>query len=406
MGVLLGVLLPRRRKESAENSNLFVDLPESSPWYGDEEIRIFREYLQIPTVHPNINYGKVFFHIATKYIRRLVVTIVSNFLFSEPCVQFLKRQAKSLNLPVSVVYPVDERNPVVIMEWTGLDPNLPSIMLNSHTDVVPVFEEMWSNPPFAAEIDEDGKIFARGTQDTKSLGMIYLAAIRALKSKGVTSLRRTIYITFVPDEETGGSLGMGGFVLTDEFKAMNVGYALDEAGVSPTNEISVYNDERCPWQIEIVSRGPTGHGSILFENTAGEKLSYVVSKLLDMRKMELEKLKTLPYGKVTTINLTVLKGGVQTNVVPPELSAIFDIRLDVDIDHTAFENQVSFKNISDEVYCKKTKNILSFKLNQWCAEAGGDIEVKYAMKTPKAPTSIADSTNPVWVVLQDTTKEL
>lgn len=57
------MLLPRRRKESDENSNLFVDLPESSPWYGDEEIRIFREYLQIPTVHPNINYGKLLFHI-------------------------------------------------------------------------------------------------------------------------------------------------------------------------------------------------------------------------------------------------------------------------------------------------------------------------------------------------------
>lgn len=123
-------------------------------------------------------------------------------------------------------------------------------MLNSHTDVVPVFEDMWTHPPFAADVDEDGKIFARGTQDTKSLGMIYLAAIRALKRDGVLSLKRTFHITFVPDEETGGALGMAGFVLTDEFKAMNVGFALDEAGVSPTNEISVYNDERCPWQIE------------------------------------------------------------------------------------------------------------------------------------------------------------
>ncbi len=33
------------------------DLPPSSPWFGNEEIRILREYLRIPTVHPNINYG-------------------------------------------------------------------------------------------------------------------------------------------------------------------------------------------------------------------------------------------------------------------------------------------------------------------------------------------------------------
>lgn len=33
-------------------------------------------------------------------------------------------------------------------------------------DVVPVFEEYWIAPPFAAEI-RDGKIYARGTQDMK-----------------------------------------------------------------------------------------------------------------------------------------------------------------------------------------------------------------------------------------------
>lgn len=239
---------------------------------------------------------------------------------------------------------MNERNPVVIISWIGSEPTLPSIMLNSHTDVVPVYEEMWTHPPFDAVIDEEGRIFARGSQDTKSLGMIYLAAIRALKKEGVESLRRTIHVTFVPDEETGGALGMAGFVGTDEFKAMNVGYALDEAGVSPTNQISVYNDERCPWQIEFVSNGPTGHGSFLYENTAGEKLSYVVAKLLEMRKSEMERMNTngLPYGKVTTINLTILKGGVQSNVVPPQLTATFDIRLDVDIDHAEFERNVIF----------------------------------------------------------------
>jgi len=29
-----------------------------SKWENNEEIQIFREYLQIPTVHPNVDYGK------------------------------------------------------------------------------------------------------------------------------------------------------------------------------------------------------------------------------------------------------------------------------------------------------------------------------------------------------------
>lgn len=62
-----------------------------------------------------------------------------------------------------------------------------------------------------------------------------------------------------------------------------------------------------------------------------------------MRKSELDRMNnnSLPYGKVTTINLTILKGGVQGNVIPPELSATFDIRLDVDIDHGEFEAKVN-----------------------------------------------------------------
>lgn len=41
-----------------------------------------------------------------------------------------------------------------------------SILLNSHMDVVPVFEEYWIVPPFSGEI-RDGKIYGRGTQDMK-----------------------------------------------------------------------------------------------------------------------------------------------------------------------------------------------------------------------------------------------
>jgi hypothetical protein len=32
----------------------------SNIWENNEEIEIFREYLRIPTVHPDIDYGKEF----------------------------------------------------------------------------------------------------------------------------------------------------------------------------------------------------------------------------------------------------------------------------------------------------------------------------------------------------------
>lgn len=60
-----------------------------------------------------------------------------------------------------------------------------------------MFPENWKHEPFGAEIDEDGRIFARGAQDMKCVGMQYLGALRALKKKGV-QFRRTIYVSFVP----------------------------------------------------------------------------------------------------------------------------------------------------------------------------------------------------------------
>lgn len=111
--------------------------------------------------------------------------------------QFLEKQAKNLDLPVTKYYPADRSRPIIVLTWKGTQPELPSIVLNSHMDVVPVFEEHWSHPPFAADIDAEGRIFARGAQDMKCVGVQYLAAIRSLKRDGV-QLKRTIYVVYVP----------------------------------------------------------------------------------------------------------------------------------------------------------------------------------------------------------------
>lgn len=280
-----------------------------SKWEDNEEIQIFREYLRIPSVHPNIDYGKNTMHFWFNSIDLLCVESVA-----EPCVDFLKKQAKNLDLPIAVYHPVNDRNPVVILTWAGSQPSLPSIVLNSHMDVVPVFAEHWTHRPFDADIDEDGKIFARGAQDMKSVGVQYLAAIRALKRDGVQRLKRTVHIMFVPDEEVGGYLGMEKFVKTNEFKALNVCFSLDEGIASPTEAFDLYNAERTIWQIEFICHGHSGHGSMLFKNTPGEKIHYLMDKFMSFRKQQSNRLDNNPeltIGDVTTVNLTMINGGVQ-----------------------------------------------------------------------------------------------
>lgn len=105
--------------------------------------------------------------------------------------------------------------------------------------------------------------------------------------------------------------------------------------------------------IHFKCSGTTGHGSLLLKDTAGEKIRYIVDKFLDLRKHEVEKLENNPefsIGDVTTVNLTILKGGVQSNVVPPLLTAVFDVRLAIDVDHAQFEETV-FEKIDRKTNC-------------------------------------------------------
>lgn len=180
--------------------------------------------------------------------------------------------------------------------------------------------------------------------------MQYLAAIRALKREGVKQMNRTIHITYVPDEELGGYRGMYGFVQSQEFKRMNVGFMLDEGGgvnLKP-NQLGICYTERTVWKVELLFHGNSGHGSVLFNDTPGEKLSFILDKFMEMRRLESWKLNVLkyPYGKVTSINLTILKGGIEKNVIPAEICAIFDLRFSVDANLEEFENQVKSPSVS------------------------------------------------------------
>ncbi|XP_001357831.3 aminoacylase-1-like [Drosophila pseudoobscura] len=329
-------------------------------WENDEEIKIFREYLRIPTVQPDVDYTA--------------------------CVEFLKRQASSLNLPVDVVYPALPSKPVVIIKWEGSQPELPSIILNSHTDVVPVFPDKWTHEPFSADIDAEGRIYARGTQDMKCVGTQYLGAIRSLKANGFQP-KRTLYVSFVPDEEIGGKLGMAELVKTEYFAKMNVGFSLDEGATSETDTYHLFYAERLRWGFKLKFNGTSGHGSLLLPNTAGVKLNYVLNKLTEYRTSQEELLAkdpTLSKGDVTTVNLTQLSGGVQSNVVPPFFEAVFDLRLAVTVDVVAFEKQ----------------------LRDWCKEAGDGVELEFIIQEPYVAPTKLDGSNPFWVAFKAASDEL
>ncbi|KAH8548841.1 hypothetical protein BGW37DRAFT_505277 [Umbelopsis sp. PMI_123] len=279
----------------------------------------FREYLRINTMQPKPDYKK--------------------------CVEFLAAQATELGLSHKVV----ESAPGILnifITVQGTDPSLSSILLNSHTDVVPVFPEKWSCDPFEAIKRDDGYILARGAQDMKCVGWSYFEAIRVLLAKGWKP-KRTVHMSFVADEEIGGQLGMKLLVKMQEFKDLNVGFALDEGIANEKDTIRVFYGERAPWWVKVVSIGQTGHGSqLIIEDNATLKLMKVINKFLDYRADQEHKLihgidgRKVELGDVNTINLTMLNAGVQFNVVPQDAWAGFDVRVSPKTDINEFKNML------------------------------------------------------------------
>eukprot|EP00668_Euglena_longa_P000374 GGOE01000480.1.p1 GENE.GGOE01000480.1~~GGOE01000480.1.p1 ORF type:complete len:492 (-),score=115.99 GGOE01000480.1:156-1553(-) len=316
----------RKRRIQAVNENGDAWKPKERRAITEREeaaVAMFQELLRIPTVSfegPNGAYRKA--------------------------VDWLTAHCKALGLQTREAEPAPGK-PTLLATWSGEVPETeePAVLLNSHYDVVPVIREHWQCDPFAAVRDlETGRIYGRGTQDMKCVCVQYLLAIEELQRKGWRP-RRTVHLSFVPDEEIGGAAGMGLFLQTELFKSLRIGVGLDEGLANTGNAFTVFYGERNPWWVMVKATGPTGHGSRFIPNTATMKLVDVANSALQFRKEQEAQLgysgegcahaQAKKLGDVTTLNLTVLEAGVTSdhgqtfamNVIPTEARAGFDIRV-------------------------------------------------------------------------------
>ncbi|KAL7561049.1 hypothetical protein ACA910_011885 [Epithemia clementina (nom. ined.)] len=263
------------------------------------------------------------------------------------CAAWLVDQLKDLKCldQVFLLKEAPENSPVVVAVWEGEDQSLPVLLLNSHYDVVPAAKEDWTVPPFEG-LRKEGKIYGRGTQDMKCVCLQYIEALRKIRQVSPAwKPARSMYLTFVPDEEIGGG-GMAAFLESEVFKSLpGIALALDEGLASTTSTYSVFYGERCPWWVDVTAVGPTGHGSRFIDNTAVEQLVNMANKALAFREEQRKQLdldehkncahavakKTL--GDVTSLNITKLEAGVRVgdkfalNCVPPTARMSFDIRI-------------------------------------------------------------------------------
>lgn len=326
----------------------------------------FQQYLQINTAQPHPNYYEA--------------------------AEFIISQAKLLSLESQTLEFVKGK-PLILLKWPGKDPTLPSILLNSHTDVVPSEHHKWTHPPFSAHLDSTtGNIFARGSQDMKCVGLQYLEAIRKLKSYGFRPLR-TLYLSFLPDEEIGGNDGARKFVDSDVFAKMNVGIVLDEGLASPTDNYRAFYGERSPWWLVVKAVGAPGHGAKLYDNTAMDNLlkSIEIIRRFRAAQFDLVKAGQKAEGEVISVNMVFLKAGTPSpsgfvmNLQPSEAQAGFDIRVPPTADQASLE-----RLIADE-WAPASRN-MTFEFKQ---------KVSVNDKLGRPAVTAVDSSNIWWALFEE-----
>ncbi|MBA0872863.1 hypothetical protein Goshw_022133 [Gossypium schwendimanii] len=334
----------------------------------DEQSQIisrFQQYLQINTTQPSPDY--------------------------QSSTQFLLSQANSLSLESQVIEFVKGK-PVILLKWPGSDLSLPSILLNSHTDVVPFEPSKWTHPPLGAYIDEGGNIFGRGSQDMKSVGMQYLEAIRRLKLSGFQP-KRSLYLSFVPDEEIGGYDGAKKLAYSDVFKDMNVEIVLDEGLPSTDGNYRLFYAEMAPWWLVIKSNGAPGHGAKLYDNSAMENLLKSIESIRRFRASQFDLLKAglKSKGDVISVNMVFLKAGTPSptgfvmNLQPSEAEAGFDIRAPPTADIESLEKRI------EEEWAPASRN-MTFEFKQ---------KVTPHDDLGRPLITATDDSNPWWTLIEE-----
>ncbi len=172
----------------------------------------------------------------------------------------------------------------LLFRWQGKTAGEPAVLM-AHYDVVPVNADAWDVDPFAATV-KDGRIFGRGTLDTKvTFGSILLSADKLI-SEGFTP-EKDLYFAFSGGEEVNGK---GALHIVDYFEERGIvpSFVLDEGGAvvegvfpgvsAPCGLIGIA--EKGMMNVEYAVSSGGGHASAPKPNAPVDRLAKACTKVL------------------------------------------------------------------------------------------------------------------------------
>jgi succinyl-diaminopimelate desuccinylase len=201
----------------------------------------------------------------------------------------------------------------------------PTIALNAHGDVVPPGQG-WSHDPYGGEIIDDPDhglvMFGRGVAVSKSDFATYtwaLLALVELEKQGV-ALQGAVELHFTYDEELGGNLGPKRLLaerLSNPDLAICAGFSY---GITSAHNGCLH--------LEIVVNGKSGHAAIPSTGVDALEAATHILNALYAHRAELALVHSrVPGISTPTLNIGLIQGGINTNVVPDRVTLRLDRRI-------------------------------------------------------------------------------
>lgn len=194
----------------------------------------------------------------------------------------------------------------------------PVVAMNAHGDVVPPGEG-WTSSPYSGEI-RDGWLYGRGAAVSKSDFTTYAYALRALKSLSGVPLKGQVELHFTYDEETGG--------MTGPQWILQQGLSRPDYVLSAAFSHHVVTAHNGCLHLEITLRGRSAHAA--WPETGCDAIEASVPLLSALYRYR-DSLADRPSGTpgIThpTLVVGLIKGGINTNVVPDGVTLRVDRRI-------------------------------------------------------------------------------
>jgi succinyl-diaminopimelate desuccinylase len=193
----------------------------------------------------------------------------------------------------------------------------PTVALNAHGDVVPPGDG-WSSDPYGAEI-RDGWMYGRGVAVSKSDFATYAYALLALKSLGAP-LAGAVELHLTYDEEAGGAIGPKWLLeqgLTEPDFAISAGFSY---GIVTAHNGCLHLEALVSGKSAHAARPETGHDAL-------EAAARVLAALYDHRKSLGHAHSAVPGITSPTLVVGLIRGGINTNVVPDAVTLRLDRRI-------------------------------------------------------------------------------